>query len=90
MAIRINSRKLKKRTVGITKRKTNNRLKKGVDRMTVAINYNDIDNNFEKEFENANLDCVIKIREIAQKAIKEKGLTNRQIRMSLGMKKYEK
>ena len=90
MVIRIKSRirKSHKRIIGTTRCKTN-RLKKGVSRMT-PINYNDINNNFEKEFENANLDCVIKIREIAQKAIKEKGLTNKQIRMSLGMKKYEK
>jgi len=77
-----------RKTIGISRHKLKP-LVKGVRGLT-PINYHNIDNDFEKEFENANLDCVLKIREMAQKAIKEKGLTNRQVRMSLGMKKYEK
>jgi len=85
MAIRIKSRKLKKRTVGITKRKTNNRLKKGVGRMTVAIQIN----NSEIESENVKLDCMSNIRKRARSAMKKKNLTEQDIRKFLGLKKYE-
>lgn len=46
----------------------------------------------EEEFEvddSVNLDCVMEIREIAQAAIKEKGLTEKEIRQSLGIKRFE-
>jgi hypothetical protein len=35
------------------------------------------------------LECMKRIREISQKAIKEQGLTERGIRKSLGIKRYE-
>ncbi|WP_171903828.1 hypothetical protein [Cellulosilyticum sp. I15G10I2] len=35
------------------------------------------------------LNCMKNIRNIVQKAIKEQGLTEREIRKSLGIKKYE-
>ena len=36
------------------------------------------------------LTCMAKIREIAQRAIKKKGLTDKEIRKTLGIKRYER
>ena len=88
MVIRIKSRTRKshKMIIGTTRRKTN-RLKKGVSRMTMAIQIKDSDIELE---ENTKFDCMSNIRNIVQKTIKEKGLTEKQIRMSFGVKRYEK
>jgi len=88
MVIRIKSRatrKSHKRNIGVTKRKTN-RLKKGVSRMTMGIQIKDSTVELE---ENTNFNCMSNIRKIAQMAIKEKGLTNKEIRKTLGIKRYE-
>ena len=55
--------------------------------MTMAIQIKD--SNIELE-ENTKFDCMSNIRNIVQKTIKEKGLTEKQIRMSFGVKRYEK
>jgi len=82
MRIRIKPKRtrLKKRTIGITKP-----FKKGVSRMTMAIQTID----HEIESKDVKLTCMSNIRKIAQKAIKEKGLTDKEIRKTLGIKRYE-
>lgn len=42
------------------------------------------------EREPKTLDCVVKMRNMAQKAMKERGLTEKDVRRSLGIKRYEK
>ena len=86
--MRIKPRRTKshKRIIGITKHRTN-RFKKEVVRMTMAIKIKDSTVELE---ENTNFNCMSNIRNIVQKTIKEKGLTEKQIRMSFGVKRYEK
>jgi len=85
--MRIKPRRTKshKRIIGITKHRTN-RFKKEVVRMTMAIKIKDSTVELE---ENTNFNCMSNIRKIAQMAIKEKGLTNKEIRKTLGIKRYE-
>ena len=92
MVIRIKSRKRKsyKRIVGVTRRKTktiNSRLKKGVGRMTVAIQVKD--SRIELE-ENVKLNCMSNIRNRAQRAMKEKGYTEEDVKRILEMVRNEK
>lgn len=42
------------------------------------------------ERESKSLDCVSKMRKMAQKAIKSKGLSESEVRKTLGIKRYEK
>lgn len=49
-----------------------------------------MNNNIILEKEPKTLDCIIKIRDMTQKTIKAKGLTESDIRKSLGIKRYEK
>jgi len=77
MVIRIKSRT----------RKSHKRIIGTASRMTMAIQIKD--SNIELE-ENTKFDCMSNIRNIVQKTIKEKGLTEKQIRMSFGVKRYEK
>jgi len=82
MKIRVKPKRTRfqKRTIGITKP-----LKKGVSRMTMAIQTID----HEIESKDVKLTCMSNIRKITQKAIKEKGLTDKEIRKTLGVKRYE-
>jgi len=74
-----------RRTIGTSRHKLKP-LVKGVRGLTPLV-IKSIDNELD---DNVKLTCMSNIREIAQRAIREKGLTNKQIRMSLGMKKFEK
>jgi len=73
--------------VGIVKRsntKSSKLSRKDVNNLKTENIIKDIENE-----DNVKLNCMSNIRNRAQKIIKEKGLTEREIRKSFGLKKYE-
>ena len=73
--------------IGIVRR-SNTKLSK-ISRKDVNLNMENIVR--EDEYgNNEKLTCIANIRNIVQNNIKGKGLTNKDIRKTLGMKKYEK
>lgn len=86
MRIRNKSRKLK--NIGIRRRVRSVKIPgKGVIIMGVNMK-NSIQDDIE--FENADFSFMDEIRNTIQQTIKEKKLTEKQIRMSFGVKRYEK
>ena len=73
--------------IGIVRRSNTKSSK--ISRKDVNLNMENIIR--EDEYDDyEKLTCMAKIREIAQRAIKKKGLTDKEIRKTLGIKRYER
>ncbi|WP_041427562.1 hypothetical protein [Syntrophomonas wolfei] len=53
-------------------------------------NEGEVDRMATATMESRKLNCMDSIRELAKKAIKEKGLSEKEVRKTLGSKRYEK
>ena len=73
--------------IGIVRRSNTKSIK--LSRKDVNLNMENIIREDEYD-DNEKLTCMAKIREIAQRAIKKKGLTDKEIRKTLGIKRYER
>lgn len=77
----------KRPIVGLKQRvKPKSIYKKGVGRMTPV----DFNKDYDIEESNIKLNCMREIRRMAQEVMREKGLTERDMRRTLGIKRYEK
>jgi len=82
--------RVSKPKIGIVRR-TSNRNTKSIKLSRKDVNLNMENIIREDEYgNNEKLTCIANIRNIVQNNIKGKGLTNKDIRKTLGMKKYEK